>query len=536
MQKLVGICIVMLLIGMMIPTIRIEADENNNINLFDDTYSNHSYKTSENGIILDQVLDENNKGYSVISVWGSHYEMGYAQAELLGDYIVQAINENKQFAGFDYTEIREIMSDALWMPLEIEDELNGIVDCLTNTHPSENIDKLDLKVLNTLGDWSYGFACRSHTCWGRYVSNPVKTLSTRRLDFQIPYPSANHHVLCARDPDDGSTKWVNLAMPGYVLVATCVNEYGVLVSSHDYNTNNPDFSKDGMSRMVAFRYAATFATNPDISKQLNEVYLELQNYEMMIGGFLNYYAPEGYGGVMTFHPNRPDSDFYDLRIPQESWYHGDAMITTNKWTDGTFNPSDEDFGVNDYYMDESSKTLESHWELLHFDGAGGRGMHQLSLAYRDREDMTIWADGKLSNSGDMTDRMEWEWDDLFFEPPNIPTINGPSSGVTGENQEYIISSTDPDGNDVSYWIDWGDNTEEIVIGPFPSGQEQTISHTWASDGEYTIRVKAQDTMGDESNYATLQVTMPKTKSHNHLFLRFLENHPRLFPILRLLLT
>jgi hypothetical protein len=37
------------------------------------------FSTSENGVIIDQELD-NNKGYSVIRVWGSDYEMGYAHA------------------------------------------------------------------------------------------------------------------------------------------------------------------------------------------------------------------------------------------------------------------------------------------------------------------------------------------------------------------------------------------------------------------------------------------------------------------------
>ena len=40
------------------------------------------------------------------------------------------------------------------------------------------------------------------------------------------------------------------------------------------------------------------------------------------------------------------------------------MITTNRQTDGTTTPGDEDFGADDYYDDESPKTLESHWDLL----------------------------------------------------------------------------------------------------------------------------------------------------------------------------
>ena len=532
-RKIVGIFIMILLIGTTIPVIRTISNEIVIKQNYDNETDNLGYQTSLNGVILDQVLDENNKGYSVISVWGTHYEMGYAQAELLGDYIVQAVKENIDFAGNDYNQIRELMSEAVWIPQVIEDEFDGMVDSLAITHPLENIDDLDLKALNTLGDWSYGFACRSHSCWGRYVSEPIKTLSTRRLDFQSPYSSANHIVLCARDPDDGSGKWLNLAFPGYLLVATCVNEYGTLVSSHDYNSYDTDFSQDCMPRMVAYRYAATYTPNSDISTHLTDVYNELQNYEMMVGGFLNYYTPEGYGGVMTFNPLQTGADFYDLRISQENWHHGEAIITTNQWTDGTYTPSDEDFGADSYYNDESPKTLDTHWDLLHYEGVGGRGMHQLSLAYRGAEDMTIWADGKISSSQN-TPRLEYEWSDLFFEPPIMNEIDGLTSGKAGDEHEYIFSATDPDGDDVTYVIDWGDDTGEEEFGPYPSGEEQTFSHTWSEKDTYTIRSMAKDIHGAESDWIELEVSMSKTKITVSPFITFLENHPHLFTLIRLI--
>jgi len=233
----------------------------------------------------------------------------------------------------------------------------------------------------------------------------------------------------------------------------------------------------------------------------------------MVGLFLNYYAPEGYGGVITANPLQSESDFYDLRTPQEAWHHGEAMITTNRWTDGTYTPSDEDFGVDSYYGDESPKTLESHWDLLHYDGSGSRGGHQLSLAYRDKDDMTIWFDGRISKSGDKTPRLEWEWKDLFFEPPLIPNIVGSTSGKIGEEQIFKFSAIDPDGDDISYCIDWGDESGEVCVGPFPSGIEQTSSHTWNEEGTYTIKVKARDIHGAESDWATLTVSMPKSKSN-----------------------
>jgi hypothetical protein len=135
------------------------------------------------------------------------------------------------------------------------------------------------------------------------------------------------------------------------------------------------------------------------------------------------------------------------------------------------------------------------------------------------------------------------WNDLDFcfrtffinDPPNTPIIDGPLEGKAGDEQEYRINTTDPDGDDITYCIDWGDNSVEVTIGPFPSDEEQTTSHTWNEEGEYSIRIKAQDGYGAESDWTELEVSMPKAKTTNSPFITFLENHPLLFTIIRQIL-
>ena len=119
------------------------------------------------------------------------------------------------------------------------------------------------------------------------------------------------------------------------------------------------------------------------------------------------------------------------------------------------------------------------------------------------------------------------------EPPAIPNITGPSSGKEGAELEYTFISTDPDGDDISYCIQWGCDDPEICVGPFPSGEEQSKSHVYA-EGDYTIKIKARDTNGAESNWGTFEISVPKCKISNP-FLQFLENHPHMFPLLRHLL-
>jgi hypothetical protein len=362
---------------------------------------------AQNGAILDQQLDAHNRGYTVMRVWGTHYEMGYAHAQLLGDHVVQGVEDTKGLMQpFVYQTLRGYISQCVWLPAESEDELDGMVASLAITHPTANIDKTDLKVANTYGDW--GYACRSHTCWGRYVADPVQTLSTRRLDFGTPIPAVLHHVLCAWDPTDGGVRWVNLSWPGHVSVVTGVNEYGTLASLHDYSSHNADLASNRLPRCMACRYALTAPRLGNTPAHLADVFAALQPYEVMTGSFINYYVPMGHGGVMVCDPHRTGSDFYYCRTPHAAWHHGEAMITTNSWTDGSYTPPDENFGADAYYNDETPKTLASHWNLL---ATGSNGLHLMSVAYEAPGRMRIWADGRLV--GSRTPRLEWAWDALF---------------------------------------------------------------------------------------------------------------------------
>ncbi len=123
-------------------------------------------------------------------------------------------------------------------------------------------------------------------------------------------------------------------------------------------------------------------------------------------------------------------------------------------------------------------------------------------------------------------------------PPNKPgTPSGPSSGKPSKSYSYSASTTDPDGDQVYYWFDWGDGTNSGWVGPYNSGQTASVSHIWTAQGTYSIKVKAKDTNGAESVWSDpLSVSMPKTRQYiNMPFLQFLENHPHMFPLLRQLL-
>mgnify|MGYP003565690902 CR=1 FL=1 len=114
------------------------------------------------------------------------------------------------------------------------------------------------------------------------------------------------------------------------------------------------------------------------------------------------------------------------------------------------------------------------------------------------------------------------------EPPERPSRpTGPSEGRPGEEYIFYTETSDPDGNQVLYQWDWGDGTVSEWLGPFDSGEEVLAGNTWTDKGNYKVKVKAKDTVGDESTWSsTLSINIPRPRATSRtLFSRFLENFP-----------
>lgn len=113
--------------------------------------------------------------------------------------------------------------------------------------------------------------------------------------------------------------------------------------------------------------------------------------------------------------------------------------------------------------------------------------------------------------------------------PDAPDINGPSSGRAGREYTYTFNSVDVDGDDVWYYIDWGDESYEEWIGPYDSGVDATFTHIWDEQASYTIQAKSKDAYDIESDWGSIEVSMPKRRTLSiQLFIeRLIEQFPML---------
>jgi len=150
-----------------------------------------------------------------------------------------------------------------------------------------------------------------------------------------------------------------------------------------------------------------------------------------------------------------------------------------------------------------------------------KGTH--NITFRVKDDDNTWSQN-VTEKLVITDNL----------PPDKPIISGKTSGKTKIEQEYKINTTDPEGNNVFYFVDWGDGTNSSWLGSYDSGEEITAKHVWNVKGNYTIKVKAKDIFNGESDWATLTVTMPYSynKPMPHFVELLFQRFPNAFPLLR----
>lgn len=105
-------------------------------------------------------------------------------------------------------------------------------------------------------------------------------------------------------------------------------------------------------------------------------------------------------------------------------------------------------------------------------------------------------------------------------PSPPPSINNPpfrpekpsglALGYVNDSYVFTTSSTDPDGDAISYVFDWGDGTYSIT-DYVTSGTSVGLNHSWIEPGNYSIRVMAKDSHGASSSWSLatkIQIIIP----------------------------
>ena len=88
------------------------------------------------------------------------------------------------------------------------------------------------------------------------------------------------------------------------------------------------------------------------------------------------------------------------------------------------------------------------------------------------------------------------------KPPETPERpDGPSEGMVDVEYTFLSVTTGPEGEQVWYKWNWGDETSSEWMGPFDSGITISTSHSLAESGDYNITVKAKNIHNSESEWS-----------------------------------
>ncbi len=103
----------------------------------------------------------------------------------------------------------------------------------------------------------------------------------------------------------------------------------------------------------------------------------------------------------------------------------------------------------------------------------------------------------LAENVSVSDLESMEHSYTVHQPTEPVPILGETSGVTLMNYSFTTSASHPLGEDIWYLWDWGGGNTSWM-GPFESGENCTVNHSWTKSGRYSVKVKARH--GVDSNW------------------------------------
>ena len=126
--------------------------------------------------------------------------------------------------------------------------------------------------------------------------------------------------------------------------------------------------------------------------------------------------------------------------------------------------------------------------------------------------------------GASTEGPIWSFTIRDNNPPDTPIIEGQKIFKVGEGVEstYTFYSIDPEGDNIFYEVEWGDGSVDY-LGPYESGLDVSIDRFIPlKRGTYILfKIRAEDFLGEKSNWVTLTVYVVKVKPT--FLLGFIEN-------------
>ncbi len=210
-----------------------------------------------NGFITDV------NGKTVMKLWGTHQERGYAHGYLVAEKFLQVFDnyvigtmlmgQSQYYNGMRSYFEANFVCDSLYVT-EAMAIVTGIQDAGASVHSTylnRDIDYIDVLICNTIPDLSTTFnrycdpehtgGCSSLTSWGNATQNDNlngELVITRYLDWSVSSHLSSNSMIIVHEPSEVDEQpWFSFGFPGMFGALSAINESGVAVFQNMGNDN-----------------------------------------------------------------------------------------------------------------------------------------------------------------------------------------------------------------------------------------------------------------------------------------------------------
>ncbi len=217
---------------------------------------------------------------------------------------------------------------------------------------------------------------------------------------------------------------------------------------------------------------------------------------------------DGIGDIPYNISGGDNKDYYPLMEP---WIKDKLTVDSFGPYYGLINEPLEFYG----FAVNGNKPYTWYWD---FGDGNTSNMQNPTFTYSDAGNYSVNLT-VIDNSSNSASDITSSWIQEINIPPKSPLITGPNIGKYGASYTFMFSAIDPDGNPVSFYIDWGDDTKDWTR-EYASGDNVRIEHAWYEIDIYTIKARAKDVYGDESNWSEfeIKISIPRTRAWLRFFL------------------
>jgi len=398
-----------------------------------------------NGIIYQDTL-----GITVIKVWGTHQQRGYALGYLTGLKITDMIvNFAKPQFGLFYNTARNIViqGNDIAIPQEYKDEAQAVIDGMnaSGTNPS-NLDQTDELIGNCFLDVANllfkleGPGCSSLMSWGDATAGTDldgKSVVARHMDWNYSSTMADNNIIVVHFPSEtNETKWMLVGYSGMISALSGLNQDFSAFQQvmGDYNASGLH-NKQYLPIWMAIRKALEASDyNGDGARDVQDLRSVLND---CTNGFasgvivtsLARMAPvdSTVAMVAELTPTNPTHTYryndYNDNIPGDNLYASNYQIKRN-------NLHNYDNRYNSIVANIGNGTLislDTSWTLMRDHSHQSINMQFMQFAPEiNYFRLSIWRDGKPAYQNDP---VVFDLNDLFADPtvstgeiPSMPKV------------------------------------------------------------------------------------------------------------------